>query len=70
MIDAQEVINAFQVFDPEGTGKVSSEELVLALTTMGEMSTDKAEKLIEDAGGKSKFDYTKFVHKMNEKAKG
>jgi hypothetical protein len=32
--------------------------------------TDQAEQLVEDAGGKSKFDYAKFVKKMNKKAKG
>ena len=69
-MDEQAVINAFKVFDADETGKVISEEIVEALTTYGEMSTDEAEKMIKDAGGKSSFDYTKFVKEMNAKAKG
>jgi Ca2+-binding EF-hand superfamily protein len=70
MSDEQEIINCFSLFDTDNSGKVDSEELVQALTTLGEMSTDQAERLIEDAGGKSKFDYAKFVKKMNKKARG
>lgn len=69
-MDESEVISAFAVFDTDRTGKVNSEELVHALTTLGEMSTDQAEQLIEDAGGKSNFSYEKFVKKMNQKARG
>eukprot|EP00536_Pseudo-nitzschia_multiseries_P014322 jgi/Psemu1/38265/gm1.38265_g len=64
----QDIINAFKVFDADETGKVKSEDVVDALTTFGTMSTDEAEKLIKDAGGKSSFDYTKFVQEMNAKA--
>ena len=70
MSDEQEIIECFRLFDTDKSGKVDSEELVHALTTLGEMSTDEAEQLIEDAGGKSKFDYAKFVKKMNAKARG
>jgi Ca2+-binding EF-hand superfamily protein len=70
MSDEQEIINCFSLFDTDKSGKVDSQDLVQALTTLGEMSTDQAEQLVEDAGGKSKFDYAKFVKKMNKKAKG
>jgi Ca2+-binding EF-hand superfamily protein len=69
-MDEQEIIACFKLFDNDKSGKVDSDEIVQALTTLGEMSTNEAEKLIEDAGGKSKFDYAKFVKKMNAKAKG
>ncbi len=70
MSDEQEIIACFAMFDNDKSGKVDSAELVQALTTLGEMSTDEAEQLVEDAGGKSKFDYAKFVKKMNKKAMG
>lgn len=70
MSDEQEIIDCFAIFDSDRSGKIDSEELVQALTTLGEMSTDEAEQLIADAGGKSKFDYKKFVKKMNQKARG
>jgi len=70
MSDEEEIIQCFKVFDTDKSGKIDSEDFVHALTTLGEMSTDQAEKLIEDAGGKSQLDYAKFVKKMNKKAKG
>ena len=70
MSDEAEIIQCFKIFDTDKSGKVDSEDLVHALTTLGEMSTDQAEKLVEDAGGKSSFDYAKFVQKMNKKARG
>ena len=66
----EEIIDCFALFDHDKSGKVDSKDIVEALTTLGEMSTDEAEKMIEDAGGKSKFDYAKFVKKMNKKARG
>ena len=66
----EEIIDCFALFDTDKSGKVDSKDIVEALTTLGEMSTDEAEKMIEDAGGKSKFDYAKFVKKMNKKARG
>ena len=66
----EEIIDCFALFDTDKSGKVESKDIVEALTTLGEMSTDEAEKMIEDAGGKSKFDYAKFVKKMNKKARG
>ena len=66
----EEIIDCFALFDPDKSGKVDSKDIVEALTTLGEMSTDEAEKMIEEAGGKSKFDYAKFVKKMNKKARG
>eukprot|EP00751_Fragilariopsis_kerguelensis_P040461 CAMPEP_0171000592 /NCGR_PEP_ID=MMETSP0736-20130129/14889_1 /TAXON_ID=186038 /ORGANISM="Fragilariopsis kerguelensis, Strain L26-C5" /LENGTH=73 /DNA_ID=CAMNT_0011428187 /DNA_START=135 /DNA_END=356 /DNA_ORIENTATION=- len=65
-----EIINAFKVFDNEKSGKVDSEDLMHALTTMGEMSKADAQQLVDDAGGKSSFDYENFVKTMNKKAKG
>ena len=70
MSDEREIIECFALFDDDKSGKVNSRELVQALTTLGEMSTDEAEQLIADAGGKSNFDYAKFVKKMNKKARG
>eukprot|EP00532_Pseudo-nitzschia_australis_P000851 CAMPEP_0168194134 /NCGR_PEP_ID=MMETSP0139_2-20121125/19012_1 /TAXON_ID=44445 /ORGANISM="Pseudo-nitzschia australis, Strain 10249 10 AB" /LENGTH=70 /DNA_ID=CAMNT_0008117605 /DNA_START=103 /DNA_END=315 /DNA_ORIENTATION=+ len=66
-MDEAGIIKAFSLFDPDGTGKVNSEELVEALTTYSDMSTDDAKQLIKDAGGKSKFDYASFVKSMNAK---
>ena len=66
-MDEAGIIKAFSLFDPDGTGKVRSEEIVQALTTYSDMSTDDAEKMIKDAGGKSKFDYASFVKSMNAK---
>jgi Ca2+-binding EF-hand superfamily protein len=65
-----EIINCFKVFDTDKSGKCDSHELIHALFNLGEMSKYDAEELVEDAGGKSKFDYTKFVRSMNKKAKG
>jgi Ca2+-binding EF-hand superfamily protein len=71
MADAEdEIINCFKVFDTDKSGKCDSDELIHALTTLGEMSKVNAEQLVEDAGGKSSFDYSKFVKKMNKKANG
>ena len=50
----EEIIDCFALFDTDKSGKVESKDIVEALTTLGEMSTDEAEKMIEDAGGKSK----------------
>jgi len=65
-----EIIKAFSVFDEGESGKVSSEDIVDALTSYSDMTTDQAEQLIKDAGGKSSFDYAKFVKEMNAKAQG
>ena len=68
--DEEEIINCFKVFDTDKNGKCDSDELMNALTTLGEMSKNDAEDLVEDAcGGKSSFDYSKFVKKMNKKVK-
>jgi len=58
------------IVDELKSGKVDSEDLIHALTTMGEMSKADAQQLVDDAGGKSSFDYAKFVKTMNKKAKG
>jgi Ca2+-binding EF-hand superfamily protein len=71
MVEADDdIINCFKVFDTDKSGKCDSDELIHALTTLGEMSKTDAKQLVEDAGGKSSFDYSKFVKKMNKKAKG
>ena len=73
MVEAEDdIINCFKVFDTDKSGKCDTDELIHALTTLGEMSKNDAEQLVEDAGGsgKSSFDYSKFVKKMNKKAKG
>ena len=71
MSDEDDIINCFKLFDTENSGKCNTDALLTALINMGEVSKSDAEALVEDvSGGKSKFDYEKFVKKMNKKAKG
>ena len=71
MSDEDDIINCFKLFDTENSGKCNTDALLTALINMGDVSKSDAEALVEEvSGGKSKFDYEKFVKKMNKKAKG
>lgn len=65
----EEVIEAFRVLTSDGGSKISSDDLIRLLTTMGDKFSDaEADELIKDAGGGSKIDYAKFVKAFSAKA--
>jgi Ca2+-binding EF-hand superfamily protein len=64
-----DIIDAFRTLTTDGGDKISADDLIRLLTTMGEKWSEKeAEELVEAAGGASKIDYAQFVKKMEAKA--
>ncbi|XP_072034244.1 neo-calmodulin-like [Amphiura filiformis] len=67
-IDIQkEIKGAFEIFDKEGKGVISAEELRHIMTTMGErLSVDEVEEMIDEAdvNGDGMIDYSEFVRLM------
>jgi calmodulin len=66
----EDLINAFQVFDKEQTGKISAVELKHVMTTLGEILTDQeVDEMIRngDAGSDGMIDYKAFAKKMFSK---
>lgn len=64
---AEQIIQAFKVFDPENKGRIPSEILVEYLTTLGEKLEDfEIESFVKAAGvkGDGNVDYREFTFKM------
>jgi len=64
----EEVKAAFQVFDANGTGMISAEDLKRIMTTMGteQLTPQEADQMVKDAGG-GNISYNDFVDKMKRK---
>ncbi|KAK4196330.1 hypothetical protein QBC40DRAFT_209562 [Triangularia verruculosa] len=63
----QELINAFKVFDKDGSGTISSDELRNVLKSLGENLTDaELDEMISlaDKNGDGHIDYQEFAHIM------
>ncbi|KAF8821887.1 putative myosin regulatory light chain [Cardiosporidium cionae] len=61
------LLEAFIVFDPENSGKISADKFTEILTTRGEpFSQEEAREILQlvDAKSKEKFDYTDLVRKL------
>merc|ERR1719150_1300340 len=66
---AEQVIEAFKIFDPDGTGVISSQEMRTVMTNLGEKLTkEEVDAMLKEADpeGSGKIDYAKFVHSMEE----
>ncbi|KAK3376515.1 hypothetical protein B0T24DRAFT_550213 [Lasiosphaeria ovina] len=63
----QELLNAFRVFDKDGSGTISSEELRNVLRSLGENLTDsELDEMIQlaDRNGDGHIDYQEFANIM------
>ncbi|KAK4221111.1 hypothetical protein QBC38DRAFT_429655 [Podospora fimiseda] len=63
----QELVNAFKVFDKDGSGTISSDELRNVLKSLGENLTDEElDEMIKlaDKDGDGHIDYQEFAHIM------
>lgn len=63
----QEVLEAFKVFDKDGSGKISAEELRQVMTSLGEKLTDKeVDEMMKEAdtNGDGEIDYEEFISKF------
>jgi len=57
----EEILDAFRVFDKDGNGSISKEELRLAITTLGEkVKEDELDELVKfaDLDGDGTINYT------------
>mmetsp|Transcript_22481 Transcript_22481/g.35955 ORF Transcript_22481/g.35955 Transcript_22481/m.35955 type:complete len:154 (+) Transcript_22481:133-594(+) len=65
--DPEQVIEAFKIFDPDGTGKISASEMSTVMTNLGEKLTAEEVKAMlaeADPSNTGKIDYAEFVKKM------
>ncbi|KAL2118755.1 hypothetical protein VTJ04DRAFT_5714 [Mycothermus thermophilus] len=63
----QELINAFKVFDKDGSGTISVDELRNVLRSLGEnLTDDELDEMIKlaDRNGDGQIDYTEFANIM------
>ncbi|GAB1318115.1 Polcalcin Jun o 2 [Madurella fahalii] len=63
----EELLNAFKVFDKDGSGTISSDELRNVLRSLGESLTDEeVEQMVQlaDRDGDGHIDYKEFAHIM------
>ncbi|KAL1841148.1 hypothetical protein VTJ49DRAFT_7373 [Mycothermus thermophilus] len=63
----QELLNAFKVFDKDGSGTISTEELRSVLKSLGENLTDaELDEMIQlaDRDGDGQIDYAEFANIM------
>jgi len=62
-----DVIEAFKIFDPDSTGKISSAELRTVMTNLGEkLTNDEVQAMLKEADPQNtgKIDYAEFVKHM------
>eukprot|EP01083_Nonionella_stella_P167074 560571_1 len=65
--DANQVIEAFKIFDPDGTGKISSNEMRTVMTNLGEkLTNEEVNAMLKEAdpNNTGQIDYAEFVHGM------
>jgi len=63
----KELLNAFEVFDKDGSGTISSDELRNVLKSLGENLTDaELDEMLQlaDKNGDGQIDYEEFAHIM------
>lgn len=68
-VSEKEFLSAFRVFDKNGDGRISSEELRQVLQGLGEPATsDEVDKMIQEADldGDGYVDYNEFVRMMSK----
>ena len=66
----EEIIAAFRVFDKDGNGFISAQELRHVMTSLGEkLSDDEADEMIREAdlNNDGQIDYQEFVKMMTTK---
>lgn len=66
----EELIEAFQVFDREGNGLITAQELRHVMTNLGEkLSAEEADEMIREADvdGDGQINYEEFVKMMLSK---
>lgn len=67
----EDLLEAFKMFDADGSGKISSDELRTVMTTLGEkLSEEEADAMIKEADvdGDGNIDYREFVDHLIKKA--
>ena len=69
----QEIIDAFNILDSEGTGIVTANQLRIVYTLLGEkMSDEQVDKFVKEADvdGDEQVDYSEFVKIMSTNKEG
>ena len=62
---AEKMIAAFQLFDPERTGYVSTDAMTLLLSTLGKpLTAEETKEFITDCDDAGKIHYRKFVESV------
>mmetsp|Transcript_44334 Transcript_44334/g.54293 ORF Transcript_44334/g.54293 Transcript_44334/m.54293 type:complete len:154 (-) Transcript_44334:237-698(-) len=70
--DPNQVVTAFKIFDPDGTGKISAAELRTVMTNLGEkLTNEEVNAMLKEADptNSGTIDYTAFVNHMDEQTK-
>eukprot|EP00483_Globobulimina_turgida_P001995 UN01997 len=65
--DADQVIEAFKIFDPDGTGMISSNEMRTVMTNLGEkLTNEEVNAMLKEADPQNsgKINYAEFVMNM------
>eukprot|EP01083_Nonionella_stella_P081429 224325_1 len=65
--DADSVIEAFKIFDPDGTGMISSNEMRTVMTNLGEkLTNEEVNAMLKEAdpSNSGKINYADFVRNM------
>jgi len=68
--DNEDVREAFRVFDRDGDGFITSEELNMVMSTLGEkLSREEVDEMIREADmdGDGKVGFTEFATMMNHR---
>ena len=66
----EEILEAFKIFDEDGSGSISKDELRVIMENLGaNLSEDEITQMIEEADldGDGEIDYNEFLHMMLSK---